>query len=86
MKRTHALKILPKQFDAVLDGRKRFEVRKNDRDFHVDDYLQLLEWLPDRKEWGKRAAVCAITYILPGGQFGIRRGWVVLGIELRSRL
>lgn len=40
----HALKIDPIYFDDVRNGNKLFELRNNDRDFHVGDYLALNEW------------------------------------------
>lgn len=45
----HALKTEPQFFEAVIDGSKTFEVRKNDRDFRVGDYLALNE-LDDTRE------------------------------------
>lgn len=36
---THTLKICEKYADAVLNGTKSFEVRKNDRNFKVDDKI-----------------------------------------------
>lgn len=41
---THQLKILPEYYQAVIDGRKKAELRKNDRGFNVGDYLLLIEW------------------------------------------
>lgn len=41
---THELKILPKYFEDVMTGKKNFEIRKNDRDFKVGDYLLLKEY------------------------------------------
>ena len=40
----HELKILPEYYDAVRLGDKRFEIRKNDRDYHTGDILRLKEW------------------------------------------
>ena len=36
----HALKTLPEYFEAVLENKKTFELRKNDRDFKVGDYTK----------------------------------------------
>lgn len=38
---THELKILPKWFEDVQANKKNFEIRKNDRNFEVGDYLIL---------------------------------------------
>lgn len=39
----HQLKIESQYFQQIILGEKTFEVRKNDRDFHVGDYLGLNE-------------------------------------------
>ena len=36
---THRLKVLIKYADAIMDGTKTFEVRKNDRNFKVGDKI-----------------------------------------------
>lgn len=42
----HVLKTWMTQFQDIVDCRKTFEVRKNDRDFKVGDTLLLCEWNP----------------------------------------
>jgi hypothetical protein len=80
----HALKTLPEFFDAVESGAKTFEVRKDDRGFAVGDLLILERWSPERgyidENGMARYAVRRITYKLDGGQFGIEKGWCVLGL------
>lgn len=36
---THTLKVLTKYADAIMDGTKTFEIRKNDRGFKVGDKI-----------------------------------------------
>lgn len=40
----HSLKVEPPYFDALLDGSKPFEVRRNDRAYQRGDRLRLREW------------------------------------------
>lgn len=49
--RNHDLKILPPYFAAVLDGRKTFEIRKDDRGFQAGDTVTLREYDPEYKGW-----------------------------------
>ena len=81
----HELKILPKYFDAVATGIKRFEVRNaEDRKFSVGDVLKLVE----NEEYGTvmrptgRTVCVAITYILSSDDFmkGLHVGYVVLSL------
>lgn len=39
----HDLKILPQYFQAVAEGRKTFEIRKDDRGFQAGDTVRLYE-------------------------------------------
>ncbi len=45
----HELKVLPPYFDAVIDGRKTFEIRKDDRGFQAGDTVTLREYDPEYK-------------------------------------
>lgn len=60
---THELKTLPPFFDAILEGRKTFEIRKDDRDFHVGDILHLREWTPAFEYITGRELFKRVTYI-----------------------
>lgn len=47
---THELKILPEYYRAVIERRKAFEIRRNDRNFQVGDELHLREHSGDGYE------------------------------------
>lgn len=75
--KTHELKALPEYFDAQLNGLKKFEVRKNDRDFQCFDTIILREW--DGGKYTGRKLKKRITYVLGDNFEGIEHGFVVLG-------
>lgn len=89
MKR-HELKLNVEFCDDVLNGKKTFEVRKNDRGFQTGD---LIRFIPTDgtfyrsldgtvREHAKHEIserTYRIKYILNG--WGIKNGYVVLGIE-----
>lgn len=77
--KTHDLKILPEFYQAVKNGEKTFEVRKNDRDFKKYDVIILREW--DGEKYTGRWLERSIGYILPGGAYGIEDGYVVLALK-----
>lgn len=80
----HDLKTWLPYFDAIIDGSKPFEVRKNDRDYKVGDTLRLIPFDPEKgravRRFGMRHCDKDVTYVLAGGQFGIDPGYVVLGL------
>lgn len=67
---------MPKFFQDVATGRKRFEVRKNDRGFQVGDHLLLREYSNPR--YTGRMVLVEVGYMTT---FGQQEGWVVMGIE-----
>lgn len=81
---THWLKTWPAYWLAVERGDKTFEVRKNDRCYQAGDTLMLEYFDPDRKpedfEPLRDPLRRHVTFVLPGGQFGIEPGYVVMGI------
>lgn len=81
-KQLHELKIYPKYFEAVLDGSKTFEIRKNDRNFHVGDNIFLREW--DNIKYSGRTIFAEITYILDDKFIGLAKDYVALGIKVND--
>lgn len=79
-KNLHKLKIYPKYFNAILNGSKPFEIRKNDRNFHVGDNVLLKEW--DNNKYSSRTIYAEITYVLGDKFIGVTEGYVVLGIKV----
>lgn len=78
----HKLKTWPEYFHQVFMGYKIFEVRKNDRDFKVGDWLQLEEFDPKTEKYTGRNVSRRITYILKSSKdFGIIDGFVVMAIQ-----
>lgn len=45
----HAVKIEPRFYRMVINGLKPYEVRFNDRDYRVGDYLALNEWDAEKR-------------------------------------
>lgn len=81
----HELKISPRFFQAVWDGIKPFEIRKDDRDYQRGDILILREW--DGAKYTGSALCVQITYILQDAQeYGLMDGYVVLGIRHISEM
>ena len=76
MKR-HELKTLPQYFEGLWSNKKTFEIRKNDRDFKVNDVLILREW---DETYSGRVCYRRITYITSFPK-GLKRGYVVMGFN-----
>lgn len=77
--KTVCKKILPEYFDAVEDGRKNFEIRKDEDGFVVGDYVRLKEW-DDNNGYTGRSLERRITYILRDAeQYGLMPGYCILG-------
>lgn len=83
---THELKILPQWFTDVLTGKKNFEIRRNDRDFKVGDYLLLREYEPAIAKYSGREITKRIQYIYHGdGNYGLSEEFCILGLEERPQ-
>ena len=67
-------------FNDIIAGLKTFEVRKNDRNYHIGDWLYLREWNEDTS-YTFRSVKCHVKYLFYGGRYGIEDGYVILGID-----
>jgi Domain of unknown function (DUF3850) len=84
----HELKTPPEYFEAVMGRKKTFELRRNDRDFKVDDILILKEWKPDT--FGKytgRTITALVIYALYGDNsiangFGLKEDHCLMSLKL----
>lgn len=76
----HELKTWPDYYYRIFTGQKKFEVRKNDRDFQIGDTLHLKEFDPEKQEYTGRELLVTVSYILHGGQFGIEAGYCVMSL------
>ena len=76
----HNLKTIPPYFEQVRFGIKTFELRKDDREFCVDDLLHLMEY-KDNAFTGEAVTV-EITHILRDApQFGLMPGYCIISFK-----
>ena len=78
---THEIQILPSFFKAIIDGRKRFEVRYNrDRGFNAGDTVVFTE-IQENIRTGS-TITAKIIYVTNYNQ---PIDWVVFGFELEEK-
>ena len=75
MIKVHVLKTMPEYFEAVRTGEKTFEVRYNDRNFGLGDFVVLKNIVTHAR------LLTRVVYILDDAQY-CKPGYVVLGIKL----
>lgn len=75
----HEVKIAASYYDDIANGKKRFELRKNDRGYKEGDSLKMLEF-KDGKHTG-RTIDADIIYMLEE-YTGLQEGYCILGIDV----
>lgn len=75
----HELKINPEYFKSVISGAKPFEIRRNDRNFKVGDFVALNEF-DDKSGYTGESALYEITYVMTSTEY-VKEGFAVLGIK-----
>ena len=74
-------KLLPEYFEAVLSGKKTFEIRKDEDKIRVGDVIRLKEWGYDGKYTG-RVTERVVTYILRNvPEYGLMPGYCIISIK-----
>ncbi len=93
MSKTHYLKVWPEYYRVIKTGEKKFEIRKNDRNFKVGDTLILQEWSPMgyssvspntmTGEYTGHEISANVSYVLKDAAgFGLISGYCVLSISI----
>lgn len=82
----HQLKVRPEYFPSLLAGTKRCELRPDDRDFRIGDYLVLQPHEPRKTDADfDREIVLRITDKLDRsdtfGTKALKPGWVLLSVS-----
>jgi ASC-1-like (ASCH) protein len=81
--RKFELKIHPEFFERVVDGSKKFEIRKEDdilRMYREGDLINLREWDPKTKDFTGKSTLVEVAYLTRDPRF-VKEGHVVMSIE-----
>ena len=81
MPNNHKLKTVAPFFQALWDGKKQFELRKNDRDYKVGDRLYLYEFDAAKCVYSGRVYSAEVGYVLNDTDYpmGLMPDYTVLG-------
>ena len=75
----HKLKIKKEYYDEVVKGNKKFEIRKNDRDFQVNDLVKFID-ADTLKEYQN---LYQITYVIKDiPEYGLDKDYCIFTIKL----
>lgn len=83
---THELKVWKSFYSDIASKMKRFEIRKNDRNFKPGDTLILLEWDPELEKYTGNRCDAGVDYILYHDDFpqGIQKDYCVMSISVTA--
>ena len=83
--KTHYLKTINPYYSQVWDFNKKFEFRKNDRDFKVGDIVFLQEYYPLNKYFSGSEIKVKITSLLKDFE-GIEKDYCVFSFTIIERI
>lgn len=79
--KTHRLKTWDIYFQPILEGKKRFELRKNDRNFKEGDRLKLEEVsYKNPTKYSGRSCTVDVDYILHGDESWLNEDYCIMSI------
>lgn len=78
MSKIHVLKIKALYFDAVVRGDKTFEIRKDDRNYQVGEFVKMREISLPSGAYTGREVIAKISYIT---DFMQKDDYVVFGLK-----
>jgi len=79
----HELKTWSSFYAPLARGTKKFELRKNDRDFQIGDMVQLKEYDPNVDYYTGRYIIARINYILLTAEsMGLKEGYCIFCFEI----
>lgn len=77
----HDIKTIQPYFNDIWDGNKTAELRKNDRDYKVGDWIMMREWCPVTGAYSRRVILVEVTHIMSDEKFGLQPGYVMMSIK-----
>jgi len=78
----HNLKVHPQFWEALISGKKAFDLRRNDRKFQICDTVLLKRYDPVGVGYTGEECEKQITYVLfPEDCPGLQPGYVILGFR-----
>ena len=82
MGKLHTKKIQHKYFEDILKNGKKFEIRKNDCDYQVGDFVFLVEY--DGEILTNNSIFAEITYVLKDiPEYGLDKDYCIFGFKIK---
>ena len=81
MREVHDLKTWPTFYKDIETGIKRFEIRNDDRDFEVGDYLLLREYDQHIGQYTGKSMFARVDYLMRRWpEMGLKDGYCIMSI------
>lgn len=79
---THTPKTLKQLFEFQENGKKIFELRKDDRPYKVGDMLLSNAYESEKNGYTGRVAIYRVLYIIRDAEcFGLQKGYCIMQLE-----